>query len=80
MLKERKQLDAFIPRLPAQLRVGLNLLNAVQQEEEALKFHKKGFVENKNFTCSCNRTDNQKGESACWYSHNNLQEVQFYLS
>ena len=74
MLKEKKQLDTFIPRLPAQVRVGLNLLDAVHQEEEALKFHEKGFMKNK-FTCSCSRTENQKGESACWYSHNNLQEV-----
>ena len=50
VLKERQQLDAFIPGLQAQVKVGLNLLDAIQQEEAALKFHEKGIMENKNFT------------------------------
>ena len=50
VLKERQWLDAFIPRLQAQVRVGLNLLDDIQQEKEALKFNEKGIMENKNFT------------------------------
>ena len=50
MLKERQWLDAFIPRLQAQVKVGLNLLDAIQQEEEALKFNETGIMENKKFT------------------------------
>ena len=50
VLKERQWLDAFIPGLQAHVRVGLNILDAIQLEEETLKFHEKYIMDNKNFS------------------------------
>ena len=50
VLKERQWLDAFIPGLQAHVRVGLYILDAIQQEEETLKFHEKYIMDYKNFT------------------------------
>ena len=50
VLKEREQLETLISQLQAQVKAGLNQLDAIQQEEEALKFHKMSIMENKNYT------------------------------
>ena len=39
VLKQRQQLQTLIPRLQVQVKVGLNQMYAIQQEEEALKEH-----------------------------------------
>ena len=50
VLKERQQLENLIPGLQVQVKVGLNQMDAIQQEKEALKVHEKSILENKNFT------------------------------
>ena len=50
VLKERQQLETLIPGLQVQVKVGLNQMDAIQQEEDALKNHEKSIMENKNFT------------------------------
>ena len=49
VLKERNQLETLIPGLQVQVKVGLNQVSAVQQEEDALKFHQKSIEENEDF-------------------------------
>ena len=50
VLKERQQLETLIPGLQVQVKVGLNQMDAIQQEEEALKIHENSIMENRNFT------------------------------
>ena len=49
VLKERDQLETLIPGLQVQVKVGVNQMDAIQQEEKALKFHEKSIMENKDF-------------------------------
>ena len=50
VLKVRQQLETLIPGLQVQVKVGLNQMDVIQQEEVALKIHEKSIMENKNFT------------------------------
>ena len=49
VLKEREQLETLIPGLQVQVKVGINQMYVIQQEEEELKFHEKSIMENKDF-------------------------------
>jgi len=49
VLKEREHLETLIPGLQIQVKVGLNQMDAIQQEEEALKLHQKSIMDNKDF-------------------------------
>jgi GTP-binding protein EngB required for normal cell division len=49
VLKEREQLETLVPGLQVQVKVGLNKMDAIKQEEDALKFHQDSIIENKDF-------------------------------
>lgn len=49
VLRERQQLETLIPGLQVQVKVGLNKMDAIKQEEKALKVHTKSILENKDF-------------------------------
>ena len=49
VLKERERLETLIPGLQVQVKVGASQMDAIRQEEKALKFHEKSIMENKDF-------------------------------
>ncbi len=53
VLKERQHLEMLIPALQVQIKVGLNKMDAIAQEEAALIKHTKSIMENKNFKYEC---------------------------
>jgi len=69
VLKERQQLETLIPGLQFQVQVGLNQMDAIQQEEKALKVHQKSIMENKDFNYQVKVQKNQASEIAYWYQY-----------